>query len=162
MVASGWLITSCRQRGSPMGSTSITRWSRTPAAKAGALIGTAISGEPPGRAAIEQLTDAPADDRRRRPDHAAERLPEQLRRGAGRRVAQMRVHQGNLGRAPATLEIAQSVVVQIAFAKVQPAKPVSRSPLDGRPHHQVVGPEIPIARIRSTELVDQGAIPGQK
>src|SRR5438067_11817457 len=114
MVASGWLITSCRQRGSPMGSTSITRWTRTPAAKAGALIGTAISGEPPDRAAIEQLADAPADDRRRRPDHAAERLPEQLRRGARRRVAQMRAQQRNLGRAPATREIAQSLAVHVA------------------------------------------------
>src|SRR5437588_12666348 len=121
-----------------------------------------MSGKPAGGPAIEEFAEAPADDRRRRSDHAAERLHRQVAGRAGRRVAQMGVDQRHLGRAPTTLEIAQTAVVEVGSAEVQAAKSMRAAPLNGGPRHQVVWTERTVMRVRGAELVDERAIPGEE
>ena len=50
----------------------------------------------------------------------------------------------------------------VGFSKVQHAVAVSASPLDARPHHEVVGPQRPELPVRGVELADQRAVPCQE
>src|SRR6202158_6574012 len=107
---------------------------------------------------IQQFAKGSADDRGRFLDEMGQRSRSHRGHPAGRIVAHVRVDQGDFERAPATLELAQAVIVGLAAAQVQPAISLINPGADGRPEHEVVRTTVPVIGIGRTELVNQPPI----